>query len=294
MHSYGWKPNGPQRMHAWRYTKNKRHGLSSRRDTTITAPAGYVADVETVSRKDFLREFKRDYQAGQHLTALGPTGRGKTYLIRQCLKRVCSPDLQVISLHGKIKGRDPVVREMGKDLNLVVVPALPSMNRQKYDRKVRKRNGYLLIPLEKPNGDPVEEDRILRREFGRGINQNYRTRGRPTITHVNEAHQVQQELNLRRQCEATLMRGAPDAAMWSEAQRGRWLSWHTYEAPEHMFVFYDDVREERKRYADFGCADPDEILYITSNLQTERVADGRTISQCLYIRRGGGMYVIDT
>jgi hypothetical protein len=253
-----------------------------------------VADIDIVSRKDFLKEFREDYHAGQHLTALGPTGRGKTFLVRQCLKRVVSPDLQVISLHGKIKGRDPVVGEMGKDLNLRVVPALPSLNRQKYDRKVRKFNGYLVIPLEKAHGDPVEEERILRREFGRGINQNYRTRRRPTITHVNEAHQVQWELKLQKQCEAALMRGAPDNAMWSEAQRGRWLSWHTYEAPEHMFIFYDDVREERKRYADFGCADPDEIEYITSQLQTERVADGRTISQCLYIRRGGGMYVIDT
>ena len=253
-----------------------------------------MADVETVSRKNFLREFRADYHAGQHLTALGPTGRGKTFLVRQCLRQVCSPDLQVISLHGKIKGRDPVVAEMGKDLNLRVLPALPSLQRQKYDRKVRKFNGYLVIPLEKAYGDPAEEDRILRREFGRGINQNYRTRSRPTITHVNEAHQVQWELKLQKQCEQTLMRGAPDAAMWSEAQRGRWLSWHTYEAPEHMFIFYDDVREERKRYADFGCADPDEIEWITSQLRTERVADGRTISQCLYIRRGGGMYVIDT
>jgi hypothetical protein len=253
-----------------------------------------VADVDVVSRKDFLREFRRDYHSGQHLTALGPTGRGKTYLVRQCLKCVISPDLQVISLHGKVKGRDPVVGKMGKELNLRVVPALPSMSRQRYDRKVKKLNGYLVIPLEKPNPDPVETERTLRREFGRGISQNYCTTKRPTITHVNEAHQVQWELKLQKACESALMRGAPDNAMWSEAQRGRWLSWHTYEAPEHMFIFYDDVREERKRYADFGCADPQEIEYITSQLRTERVADGRTISQCLYIRRGGGMFIIDT
>lgn len=253
-----------------------------------------MADYEVVSRKEHLQEFRHDYHAGQHLTALGPTGRGKTYLICQCMSQVASPELQVMSLHGKIKGRDPVVRQMGKHLNLRVVPGLPSGQRQKFDRKVRKYNGYLIIPLEKPGGSAEEENAILKREFGKAIHQNYRTRGRPTITHVNEGHQVQEELKLKRACEATLMRGAPDNAMWTEAQRGRWLSWHTYEAPEHMYIFYDDVREERKRYSDFGCADPDEIEYITSQLKTERVADGRTISQCLYIRRGGGMYVIDT
>lgn len=253
-----------------------------------------MADIEVVPRKDFLREFGRDYQAGQHLTALGPTGRGKSRLVFQCLDRVISPNLQVISLHGKIKGRDPVVTRAGKQLNLRVVPALPSPQRQKFDRKIRKHNGYMVIPLEKPGASAGEENRILHREFARGLHQNYKTTSRPTITHVNEGHQVQKELNLRTACEAPLMRGAPDNAMWTEAQRGAWLSWHTYEAPEHIFIFYDDHREERKRYADFGCADPDEILYITSNLETERVADGRTISQCLYIRRGGGMYVIDT
>lgn len=253
-----------------------------------------MADFEVVSRKDFLKEFGRDYQAGQHLTALGPTGRGKSKLIYQCLQRVCSPDLQAISLHGKIKGRDPVVGRAGKQCHFRVVPVLPSDFRQRYDRKVRKYNGYLLVPLSKPGVSAAEENKILQAEFRKAIRQNYRTRKRPTITHVNEAHQTQQELKLLVDCEAPLMRGAPDNAMWSEAQRGRWLSYHTYEAPEHMFIFYDDSREERKRYADFGCADPDELEYITSQLRTERVADGRTISQCLYIRRGGGMFVIDT
>jgi hypothetical protein len=90
------------------------------------------------------------------------------------------------------------------------------------------------------------------------------------------------------------MRGGPDNAVWNEAQRGRYLSYHTYSAPEHIFVFYDDDADNRKRYAEFGCADPDEIFWITSNLRTQRSKDGRTISQCLYIRRGGGMYVVDT
>lgn len=253
-----------------------------------------MANIDVVSRQEFLEQFRRDYHAGQHLTALGPTGRGKSRLVGQCLRCVVSPDLQVISLHGKVKGRDPVIGTFGKGLNVRVLPELPSHSRQRYDRKVRKYNGYLIVPIEKPLDDEDEENRLLRRSFRQGINQNYQTRSRPTITHVNEGHQVQEELRLKKACEKILMRGAPDAAMWTEAQRGRWLSWHTYEAPEHIFIFYDDVREERKRYADFGCADPDEILYITSNLRTERVADGRTISQCLYIRRGGGMYVIDT
>jgi hypothetical protein len=186
-----------------------------------------------------------------------------------------------------------VVGKAAKQLNLRVVPELPSEARMRFDRQ-RKFNGYLIVPLEKPGESAAEENAKLQRAFRHAIHHNYKTRNRATITHINEAHQAQEELKLKTDIEAPLMRGAPDNAVWSEAQRGRYLSYHTYGAPEHIFVFYDDDRDNRKRYSDFGCVDPDEIMWLTSNLKTRRVADGRTISQCLYIRRGGGMYLVDT
>lgn len=249
--------------------------------------------VEIISRKDFLEEFRLDHKPGQHVTFLGPTGRGKSTLAYQCLQQVVSPDHQVLSLHGKIKGRDPVVGRAAKQLNLRVVPKLPTDTRMRYDRK-RKFNGYLIVPLEKPGDSAAEEMELLHRNFGEAIHHNYVTMGRKTITHINEAHQTQHELKLREEIEAPLQRGGPDNAVWSEAQRGRYLSYHTYSAPEHLFVFYDDDRDTRKRYADFGCGDPDVIEEICSKLRTDRSRDGRTISQCLYMRRSGGMFVVDT
>jgi hypothetical protein len=229
---------------------------------------------------------------GQHVTYLGPTGRGKSTLCFQLLGQVINPDHQVISLHGKIKGRDPVIGKAAKRYNLRTVPDLPSHTRQRLDRK-RRFNGYMVVPLEKPS-DPTEEQAKLQSAFRKAIHQNYRTTGKNTITHVNEAHQIQEELKLKRDIEAPLMRGGPDNAVWNEAQRGRYLSYHTYSAPEHIFVFYDDDADNRKRYSDLGCADPEEIYWLTSHLKTKRSRDGRTISQCLYIRRSGGMYVVDT
>jgi hypothetical protein len=252
--------------------------------------------IETVPRKDFLRAFGEDYKSGSsvaHVSAFGPTGRGKSRLMYQMLGRVIGPELQVVSLHGKIKGRDPVIEMAAHRLRLRIVSELPSGQRQKFDRK-RGFNGYIIVPLEHPGDTAKSENDLLRREFQRAIHQNYRTTGRKTITHINEAHQTQQDLKLKESVEAPLMRGGPDNAVWQEAQRGSYLSYHTYNAPEHILVFYDDDASNRKRYADFGVADPDEIFWITSRLRTERSADGRTISQCLYIRRGGGMYVVDT
>jgi hypothetical protein len=248
--------------------------------------------IEVVPRRDFVREFGDDYVPGQHVSFFGPTGRGKSTLCFQLLGQVISPDHQVISLHGKIKGRDPVIGKAAKRYHLRTVPALPSTAHQRYDAK-RRWNGYIVVPLEKP-GQPDEEWGKLHTAFRDAIHQNYRTTKRNTITHINEAHQVQAELKLKQDVEAPLMRGGPDNAVWNEAQRGRYLSYHTYSAPEHIFVFYDDDADNRKRYSDFGCADPDEIFWITSHLKTKRSRDGRTISQCLYVRRGGGMYVVDT
>jgi energy-coupling factor transporter ATP-binding protein EcfA2 len=249
--------------------------------------------IDTLSRKDHLREFQRDYQPGMHVTLLGPTGRGKSKLCYQMLAVVTSKDLQVNSLHGKIKGRDPVVMSVAKQNHLRIVTELPSLARRRIDRQ-RGYHGYLIIPLSKPLGDAAEEDRVLRQAFSSAIGHNYRDTKHKTITHINEAHQTQVELKLKKECEQALMRGAPDNSMWSEAQRGRMLTYHTYGAPEYMIVFYDDDADNRDRYKDFGCADPELVKHITANLKTKRVADGRTISQALCIRRRGDMYIVDT
>lgn len=249
--------------------------------------------VERVPRREFVRAFGEDYVPGQHVSLFGPTGRGKSRLTFQLLGETISPDHQVMSLHGKIKGRDPVVMSVAKKYRLRMVPELPSRTRQEVDRR-RKYNGYIIVPLEKPLA-PDEEYVKLQKAFGDAIDQNYKTTKRNTITHINEAHQTQKDLKLLERVEAPLMRGGPDNAVWQEAQRGRFLTYHTYSAPEHIFVFLDPDADNRKRYSDFGCADPREVYDITSNLRTQRVRDGRTISECLYIRRGSGdMYVVGT
>lgn len=247
--------------------------------------------VEVIPRDEFTHEFGEDYIPGQHVTFLGPTGRGKSTLCYQLLGVVINPDHPVISLHGKIKGRDPVIGKAAKRFHLREVERLPSSSRVAFDRK-RKWNGYIIIPLVKPMDAPKEKV-LLHDAFKDAINRNYQTTRRHTITHINEAHQIQADLSLKEDVEAPLMRGGPDNAVWHEAQRGAYLSYHTYNAPEHVFIFADPDKKNRQRYSDLGFVDPEEIFWITSNLKTARAKDGRTISQCLYVRRSGGMYVVD-
>lgn|SRR5262249_19753029 len=253
-----------------------------------------MADPPVVSRKEHLQEFKKDHSPGMHVSGFGPTGRGKSKLFYQQLAVVCSPELQVISLHGKVKGRDKVVRDAAKQCHLRIVRELPSQARQVLDRK-RGFHGYIIMPITRAGMSDMEEEAALKQAFRPAIQQNYGTTKRKTITHINEAHQTQVDLKLKGAIESPLMRGGPDNGVWQEAQRGAYLSYHTYGAPEIILIWYDPVKQNRDRYKEIGCEEPDTIEYYSNNLKREKVADGRTISQCLYITRNDGLkYIVDT
>lgn len=248
--------------------------------------------VQTVPRKEFVRDFGRNYADGHHLTAMGPTGRGKTTLCKQLLTVVISPDRKALVLHGKIKGRDPVIGQMAEDCNLRIVSRYPPV----YSPRDRNRNGYILRPLDRHAENATEENAILASEFRKGIHANYTTSSKKKrITVIDESHQAQETLKLKGDIEGPLMRGAPDNSVWNLLQRGRFVSYHCYSAPEHVIIFYDPDRTNQQRYSEIGDVDPEEIVYLTSNLRTERSRDGRTISQALYMRRGDRyMCIVDT
>lgn len=254
-----------------------------------------MADVPVIPRKDFAEEFGDSYQSGQHLTALGPSGRGKTKLVGQLLIKVANPDHQAVVLHGKIKGRDKTIESLSHAADMPIVDKWPP---SAYSRKVRHRDvrGYILLPLSKPGDTAAKENELLAGEFRKAIRENYHTsHKRPRITVVNEAHQAHNDLKLKGDCEAPLMRGRPDNAVWSEVQRCRYVSYMVYDQAEHVFIFYDPDEDNQKRYSEIGGVDPQYVRELSQGLKTRTVADGSTISQCLYFRRSGGyLCIVDT
>lgn len=251
-------------------------------------PEADYEQVIVIPRQQFVDQW--NYKPGQHVTMLGPTRRGKTTLCFQLLDKSISTTHKCVILAGKPPGRDPTMESAPKILNLRVIeewPPYPSL-------KDRKTRGYMLRPRQHMK-DINDDNAELARQFKGAINSNYRTNSkRPRITVVDESGLVQEDLKLRKEIEAPLMRGAPDNAVWSLAQRGRFLSYHTYGAPEHIFIFYDPDRDNQRRYSDIGGVDPDQLKPILANLKREQNKEGTTISQCLYIRRSGGMCIVDT
>jgi len=250
--------------------------------------------VPVVSREEFDAYWKANYNVSQRVTAIGPPGRGKTKLMFRLLKISTSTDpkgVKAVVLIGKIKSRDKTVLQAAKDLNMRITHSWPP----RYDPRDRKRRGWILIPLGKPDKDTAarSENKQLQEQFGKAIRANYHTTPKkPRITVVDESHQAQVELKLKEDIEAPLMRGRPDNAIWSLIQRGRFVSYHCYEA-ENIFIFYDSDDNNQERYSEIGDVDKKEIVAITSKLETRTIGSGEIISQCLYMNRSGYMCIID-
>ncbi len=257
--------------------------------------SGYQIDethqvVETVPRQRFIHDVW-DYNDGQDVTFIGPTQRGKTTLCFQLLRESTSPKRKCVILAGKPPRRDPVMAKAAEKLNLRIVETWPPA----YNPRDRNRNGWVLRPKHTMNDTKRDNDH-LRAEFRKAILWSYQETKNPTIIVVDERYHVENDLKVPKEdLDASLLRGSPHSGQWNLLQRGRFISYNVYSAPEHIFVFYDPDTTNQKRYSEIGGVDPDLILELTGTLKTTRVPSGGTISQALYIRRSGPeIYVVDT
>jgi hypothetical protein len=244
--------------------------------------------IPVISRDAFVEQFARDYTPS-HVTMIGPTQRGKTTLCFQLLNAIhrVHPEMSVTVLHGKIKGRDHTMEEAAKKNNYRIITKFPPGATLRPSKMKRRVNGYILRPLKKDDISASEEEKILQGEFAKALRKNYHSTSKKKIkiTLVDERAQADKDLKLTKDLDASLQRGLPHNPEWNNIQRGAWVSYHCYDAPEHMFIYHDDHESNRKRYSEFGCADPEVIFRLVSKLKTKKVKTGGTISQCLYMRR---------
>lgn len=242
-----------------------------------------VESVPHISRAEFLDQW---HFSPTHVTFIGPTQRGKTTFAIQLLQRTISPKLPVVALAGKPPDRDPTMAKMADVLNLRIVTTWPP------DRtfKDRNRNGFVLRPKHSMKDIDADNDN-LSREFRKAIMSCYASK-KPVILLVDEAHQVQNDLKLKKECESILMRGMPVVSEWSLIQRGFYVTYHCYSAPEHVFIFNDPDKSNQDRYKEIGGVDPGLVGQLVRNLKTYETEAGNSISECLYIRRSGPRLMI--
>jgi hypothetical protein len=256
------------------------------------------SQVQVMSREEFVAMFAEDYTPS-HLTMIGPTQRGKTTLCFDLLRAVLAAHKdehwKVVFLHGKIKKRDHVMKDMAKQDNYRIVRSWPPGMTFRPKHWRRNVNGYILRPLGNDKLTAAEEEKLLKAEFGRSINTVYHSTRNVTITVIDERAQADKDLKLGKDLDAPLQRGLPHNPEWNNIQRGAWCSYHCYDAPEHIFLFVDDDDSNIDRYAEFGVGDPRIIKKVMARLTLKKVETGGTISQCLYMRRSDRfMCIVDT
>jgi hypothetical protein len=201
-----------------------------------------------------------------------------------------SPDMTVNMLALKPPGRDPVMAKAAERLNLRVVDEWPPT----WSPRDRKRNGYILQPAHDMHDHKLTKAN-LQRQSRAMINDSYASR-KPVIIALDETHIVQNQLGLKDEIEAPLMRGAPICGVWCLIQRGFYITYLAYCSPEWVIIYYDPDVSNQRRYGEIGGVDPKRISATVSQLQTMTGDDGKsTISEALCIRRSGPeMFIIDT
>lgn len=214
--------------------------------------------IVTIPRDVFLSRYW-DYEDGQHVTILGKTGSGKTFLGFQLLNASISKERPGVVL--VMKPRDDTVVTWQKRLNLRRVPHWPP---PRIRNKLDKPRGYVLWP---PLGDFDRDDDVLRTEFDRCFRESYaqaaRKNGEPRVLFADEVVGISKDLGLERSLKRLWMRGRSlGIGLWAATQRPFDAPLLAYQAPEHLFIAADPDSRNRERLGQIGGFDSDLIEHI--------------------------------
>lgn len=208
------------------------------------------------TRKEFL-ESRWHYQAGQHVSALGPTGSGKTYLLWQLLQTTATE--KVPAVVAETKPRDITTTEWAQKLEYPKVATYPPAPSPKA-LWTKKPKGYVLWP--KHTMDIDTDDAIHHAAFDQAMQYIYRRGNRIFV--VDEVLDFV-DMKLERQLRRLWTRGrSMGVGLWVGTQQPFHVPTHAYRQSYHLFVANDPDQRSRKRYEEIGGIEPgivaDEVL----------------------------------
>jgi len=226
------------------------------------------AAIARIGRDEFLSE-RWDYDPGQHVTILGPTGCGKTILAQQLLVRSATPQLPGIMLVMKPRDKE-VTRFLRENRWKRHVswppPRVPFM---------RPPAGHCVWP--RATFDFDADDENMARTFGNVLRHSYKVGDR--IIMADEVVGLAQELKLGRGLNAIWTRGRSlGTGLWAMTQRPAYVPLNAYSQAEHLLIAYEPDADTRKRYGEIGGVDPKLVSAAVESLPEYHF---------LYLRRTG-------
>jgi len=234
------------------------------------------------SRDEFVQRRFR-YRPGEHVTMVGPTGCGKTWLAYQLIGQYASTRWPAVSLMKK--PRDPVTNMYARRLKFRIVPTWPPVWSP---WKPQDPPGWVVWPRTKfdPDLDRPYKANIFRKALMNAYRGNGVFRKRPRIIYVDDAYGIAIILDLDDELiemwtEARTM----ECGLWTGFQKPSHVPLWAYSQAEHLILFNDPDKRSRERFAEIGGVDPVTVRDTVMQLDAH---------QFMYIRRDGRrMCVVD-
>lgn len=204
--------------------------------------------IEEYERPEFFTE-RWHFQAGQHITILGPTGTGKTTLVSTLLEYSTGPKLPVINF--ALKPRDKVMSAECKRQGWKIVRDWPPL-------VLGHPNGWTLWP--KHSADPDADDarmapivrKALMWAYGNAAKQ-----GRDgLIINADEMEEIQRLLAVIHR--AGMLRGlyrrirSNGGTVLAGCQAPKFLVTDAYSQAEHLLLANDPEKRNRDRFGEIG------------------------------------------
>lgn len=243
-----------------------------------TGPGG----LHVFTRDEFLtRRFR--YRPGEHVTLVGPTGCGKTWLAYQLLATHASRKWPCVTLVKKPV--DYTTTMWGKRLGLRTVQTWPPVWSP---WKPNDPPGWVVWPRTKfdPELDRPYKASVFRKALMNAYRGNGIFRKRPRSLFVDDAYGFAVILDLDEELiELWTEARAMGCGLWTAFQRPSHVPLWAYSQAEHLFLFNDPDKRARERFAEIGGLDATTVRDTVMSLERH---------QALYIRRDGRrMCIVD-
>jgi hypothetical protein len=194
----------------------------------------------------FLRAM--EWRQGEHVTVIGPTGAGKTTLVKELL---WFRDYVVVFA---AKPRDPLLDEFQAEGYTIIHRWPPPEPREDFARIV------LWPPVK-----TIQDNEAQRTVFIHALDAIYRTGD--WCVYWDEARYMVDFLNLRMFAELYWLQGRSLGISFVVAsQRPAWLPLSAYDQATHLFFFYDNDERNVKRLVEMAPISPKETREALASL----------------------------
>lgn len=220
--------------------------------------------VEEVPFDDFLDRFV--WRQGEHLSLIGPTGRGKTTLARHLL-----PMRDWVTVVAT-KPMDPLVESM-RDDGYTIIREWP----KHLDKELARR--LVLWPRYTTAEDAKTQQRVIHR----ALTEMFAARG--WTIYLDELAYIANQLKLRSATEMLWQQGrSVGITVVAGTQRPAHVPLFMYDQATHLFLFQDRDEVNLKRMAGMGGADSKRVRHAVQNLPSRH--------HVLYVNGGSGGMVV--